>query len=106
MDTTSNLLARVIDRLAPALAEAVAGRTDRLLVWIAVDPSADRCAIRFLTPAAVILAEIAGELPAGETSRLAGCYPELALPVVVTSPTRVHRSWLMLHHQPSPSSAN
>lgn len=106
MDTTADLLARVIDRLAPALADAVAGRTDRLLIWIAVDPAVDRCAIRFLTPAAAILAEIAGELPAGETSRLASCYPELALPVVVTSPLQVRRSWLMLHHQLGPRSAN
>ncbi|MCS6803118.1 MAG: hypothetical protein RMM58_13895 [Chloroflexota bacterium] len=106
MDAAPDLLTRVLEQLLPALADAVAGRSERLLIWVAVDPATDRCAIRFLTPASVILAELAGELPRGETNRLASCYPALALPLIVTSPTRLRRSWLQLHHQPRPISPN
>ncbi|GIW06035.1 MAG: hypothetical protein KatS3mg060_0840 [Dehalococcoidia bacterium] len=106
METSPDVLTRVLDRLAPAIAQAVVGRASRMLIWIAIDPVDDRCAIRFLTPASAILAEIAGEVPSGETSRLAGCYPALALPVLVTSPTGVRRSWLTLGHQPGPIAVN
>jgi hypothetical protein len=106
METPAELLARVVDRLAPVLAEAFAGRAQRVLIWIAVDERDDRCAIHLLSPPSAILAELAGSLPPGETSRLAGCYPELAIPILVTSRTHLRRSWLTLRHQPGPTCAN
>ncbi|MFN8532933.1 MAG: hypothetical protein U0556_05260 [Dehalococcoidia bacterium] len=97
----NDVLTQVLTRLAPRIVTALAGRAERLLVWIAVEPGDDRCAIHFLTPATARSAEETGALPAGESGRLKACVPALSLPVVVTGPSGWRQSWLSLTHRPN-----
>lgn len=101
METADQLLSQVVRKLAPSLAEVLAGRASQFLVWIDVDPATDRCVIRFMLPHDILQAERDGVLPRGEMDRVAGCHPALAMPILATGPCGSRRhSWLTVMHQP------
>ena len=103
MDRTDGLLSRVIKNLAPVLAEALAGKADRFLIWIDVEPVDGTCTIKLLPPLAVMQAEIANQLPGGQLARLAACHPALAMPLIATAPEGDPRQmWIALQHRADP----